>query len=140
MAPGLGTLEPGRAGNAYKLLGAVGSNLGSAVLLEGPHSSVSIATTRQPDSCSIHQQLGGTVSPLLTQLAKELWMWALSKNIILAEEYIPGITNCVADAESRTRTDRMDWSLHPELFRKINLRWGPLEVDLFASSLSNQLP
>ena len=67
-------------------------------------------------------------------------MWALSKNIILTAEHIPGITNCVADTESRTRTDQTDWSLHVELFRKINLQWSPLEVDLFASCLSNQLP
>ena len=57
------TLEPGRAGNTYKLLGAVGSTLGSAVLLEGSHSSVSTATVRQPDSCSMHHQLGGGQFP-----------------------------------------------------------------------------
>jgi len=55
---------------------------------------------------------GGEVSPLLTQLVKELWMWTLSKNIILAAEHILGTTNCEADAESRTQTDQMDWSLH----------------------------
>jgi len=80
--------------------------------------------------------LGGTVSPQLTRLAKELWMWALARDIILAAEHIPGITNCVADAESRTRADRTDWNLHPEIFKKINQQWGPLEVDLFASRLS----
>jgi len=67
-------------------------------------------------------------------------MWALSKNIILAVEHIPGTTNCEADAEFRTQTDRTDWSLNPKLFGKINLLWGSLGVDLFASRLSNQLP
>ena len=42
--------------------------------------------------------LGGTVSPQLTRLAKDLWMWALSKDVVIAAA---GITNCVADAESR---------------------------------------
>ena len=36
-------------------------------------------------------------------------------------------------------TDRTDWKLHPKLFRAIDQQWGPLEVDLFASRLSNQL-
>jgi len=46
--------------------------------------------------------MGGTVSPQLTDLAKALWMWALAKDIILTAEYIPGVTNVVADAESRS--------------------------------------
>lgn len=28
----------------------------------------------------------------------------------------------------------------PEIFQQINLLWGPLEIDLFASRLTNQLP
>ena len=46
--------------------------------------------------------LGGTVSPQLTDLAKALWLWALSRDLVLSAEYIPGATNCVADVESRT--------------------------------------
>ena len=84
--------------------------------------------------------MGGTVSPQLTDLTKDLWMWALSKDIVLSAEHIPGTTNCIADAESRTLTDRTDWKLHPQLFKMINQMWGPLEVDLFASRLSTQLP
>ena len=84
--------------------------------------------------------MGGTVSPQLTNLSKALWMWALSKDIVLTAEYIPGSTNCVADAESRTLKDRTDWKLNPLIFRAINQSLGPLEVDLFASRLSTQLP
>lgn len=84
--------------------------------------------------------MGGTVSPQLTNLSKALWMWALSKDIVLSAEYIPGETNCVADAESRTMRDRADWKLHSQIFNAINQELGPLEVDLFASRLSTQLP
>jgi len=84
--------------------------------------------------------MGGTVSPQLTDLAKTLWMWALARDIILTAEYIPGVVNVVADAESRSMQDRTDWKLHPKLFQQINQRWGPLQVDLFASRLSTQLP
>ena len=84
--------------------------------------------------------MGGTVSPQLTDLTKALWMWALSKNIVLSAEYIPGSTNCIANAASRTLTDKTDWKLHPHLLKVINQKWGPLEVDFFASCLSTQLP
>lgn len=84
--------------------------------------------------------LGGTVSPQLTDLAKALWLWALSRDLVLSAEYIPGATNCVADVESRTLRDRTDWKLHPQIFNQINQKWGPLEVDLFATRLSTQLP
>ena len=69
----------------------------------------------------------GTVSPQLTNLSKALWMWALSKDIVLTAEYIPGSTNCVADTESRTLKDRTDWKLNPLLFRAIDQSLGPLK-------------
>jgi len=84
--------------------------------------------------------MGGTVSPQLTDLAKALWLWALSKDIVLTAEYIPGRVNVVADAESRSMTDRTDWKLHTNVFQQMNKKWGPLEVDLFATRLSTQLP
>ena len=36
--------------------------------------------------------------------------------------------------------DRSDWTLCPRVFQTINHKLGPLEVDLFASRLSTQLP
>ena len=35
--------------------------------------------------------------------------------------------------------DHCDWMIHPEVFNQINTRWGPLEVDIFASRLTHQL-
>ena len=84
--------------------------------------------------------LGGTVSPQLTTLAKTLWMWALQRDITLTAQYIPGVSNIVADTESRTVRDRTDWKLSPEIFSQINQIFGPLKVDLFASRLTHQLP
>ena len=84
--------------------------------------------------------LGGTVSPQLTTLAKTLWMWALQRDITLTAQHIPGVSNIVADTESRTVRDRTDWKLSPEIFSQINQIFGPLEVDLFASRLTHQLP
>lgn len=84
--------------------------------------------------------LVGTVSPQLTSLARCLWLWALQRDIILTAQHIPGVSNLVADMESRTIRDRTDWKLNPAIYNRINHTFGPLEVDLFASRLTYQLP
>ena len=43
--------------------------------------------------------MGGTVSSQLTDLVKELWMWALNKDIILTAQHIPEVSNTIADME-----------------------------------------
>ena len=63
---------------------------------------------------------GGTVSLQLVQLAKTLWLWALQWDITLLAQHIPGVTNQVADKESRTTMDCLDWKLSLEVFQKIN--------------------
>ena len=82
--------------------------------------------------------LGGTVSRELLNLAKDLWMWCLERNIQITAQHLPGVQNHIADAESRTMVDRSDWKLNPEIFREIDRTLGPLEVDLFASRLTAQ--
>ena len=84
--------------------------------------------------------LGGTVSQELVSLTKDLWLWCLERNIHMTAQHLPGSLNCTADMESRVMRDRTDWKLHPDLFQRLNKLWGPLEVDLFASRLSAQLP
>ena len=74
----------------------------------------------------------------LLNLAKDLWMWCLERNIHITAQHLPGVMNHIADAESRTMRDRLDWKLNPVIFRKIDQTLGPLEVDLFASILTNQ--
>ena len=80
--------------------------------------------------------LRGTVSSALTSLAKSLWLLALERDIILTAKHIPGVSNEVADlrVEASERLDRLD------VFQKINQIFGPLEVDLFASRPTYQLP
>ena len=52
--------------------------------------------------------LGGTVSPALTSLAKSLWLWALERDILITAQHIPGVSNTVVDFESRLERDRSD--------------------------------
>ena len=84
--------------------------------------------------------MGGTVSNQLKDLAKELWMWALDRDITLSAQHIPGKSNTIADMESWTIRDRSDWMLCPRIFQAIKKEFGPLDVDLFASRLTFQIP
>ena len=84
--------------------------------------------------------LGGTALSQLTELAKEIWLWALNKDFFLKAQHIPGVSNTVADAESRTLWDRSDWRLCPHIFQAICEAFGSPEVDLFASRLTHQVP
>ncbi len=83
---------------------------------------------------------GGTSSPELTKLAKELWLWCMERNISLSAEHLPGVQNTIVDEESKVMKDRTDLMLCPQVFHQINQRVGPLEVDLFTTRLTAQLP
>ena len=84
--------------------------------------------------------LGGTVSKKLVTLTRNLWMWCLERNIHITAQHLPGVQNCIADMESRNMVDRMDWMLDQAIFKEIDRCFSPIEVDLFASRLTNQCP
>ena len=84
--------------------------------------------------------LGGTRSRVLVNISKELWLWCLQRGIALKAQHLPGKENLKADFVSRHLRDRTDWILNPALFNLINQMWGPLQVDLFATRFSRQLP
>ena len=85
-------------------------------------------------------KMGGTKSLALASLAKNLWEWCLERHIILEAQHIPEVLNVDADRESRVLPDNNDWQLAPQVFNNLNCLWGPLDIDLFATRLSNQLP
>ena len=84
--------------------------------------------------------LGGTVSAQATKLARELWMWCLERQIHLTAQHLPGKDNVRADTESRRMKDRSDWMLNPSIFQLIMGTFPYLEVDLFATRLTSQIP
>jgi len=85
-------------------------------------------------------KMGGTRSASMLQIAQELWDYALSNQITLTAEYLPGKVNQEADWESRNCRDFSNWRLNPLVFQSLNKIWGPLEIDLFADSMNTQLP
>ena len=78
-------------------------------------------------------------SPMLASLVFEIWQWCLQRTVSLSAEHIPGALSGIADTESRVDRDSSDWKLDPSVFACLNTLWGPLEVDLFATRLTNQL-
>ena len=65
-------------------------------------------------------------------------MWCLESNNHIQAQYLPGVMNQAAVRELRSMKDRSDWSLDHSNFQKINRLYGLLEVDIFASRLTNQ--
>ena len=102
--------------DAHQWLGTESSNSGLTVLGQRLDRDIGITATGQPDSGIIHQPLGRTVSPQLTELPKGLWLWALCRDLMLVAQHIPGVENQIADSESRELRDRLDWKLSPAAF------------------------
>ncbi|XP_056378934.1 kinesin-1 heavy chain [Hyla sarda] len=56
-------------------------------------------------------RLGGTKSECLATIAKQFWHFCLEKDIILKAEYLPGLSNSIADWNSRYLNDNTDMSM-----------------------------
>jgi hypothetical protein len=83
---------------------------------------------------------GGTRSSVLCALAMKILFWAKDNNITLKARYLQGVLNVRVDALSRNILPQTEWSLNPGTRDRL-LTWEPnLQIDLFASSLNNQLP
>ena len=67
-------------------------------------------------------------------------MWSLERGITLQVQYLPGEENVKADRESWVMRDRSDSMLNPEIFKRVLRRFSDLEINMFASRLSFQLP
>ena len=84
--------------------------------------------------------LGGTVSAHATELARNLWMWCLRREILLMAQHLPGKENVKADMELRVMRDRSDWMLNLLVFQWILRHFPYLEINLFTMQLTHQLP
>jgi hypothetical protein len=82
---------------------------------------------------------GVTHSESLTRLAVQVARWCEERNVILREQYLPGILKVIADRESRRRIDWSDWQLEPRTFQGLREDWK-VSINLFANSWNAQLP
>lgn len=81
-------------------------------------------------------RFGSIQYPHLLTLAKQIWSWFESRNIIIFASYIASIDNTIADQESRLISIDTEWSLSEETFLQISARFGSFDVDLFASIIN----
>ena len=75
----------------------------------------------------------------LNAIAREIWLWALERNIWLSASHVPGVLNVEADSASR-KDYALDseWKLNVTVFQKIDRQFGPVEIDLFATRVNTQ--
>lgn len=83
---------------------------------------------------------GGVRSAQLLAESQALLVWAAPRLSSLRAMYLPGDCNQIADSLSRWSPSPGEWSLHPEVVRKIWDLFGQAEVDLFASEVSTHCP
>ena len=84
---------------------------------------------------------GGTVSDSLFSLTGQLLRWTESNNVHLEVRYLPGQSSVLADLLSRrNQVLGAEWSLHPQVARKLIRTWGSPLLDLFATHLNAKLP
>jgi hypothetical protein len=64
--------------------------------------------------------------------------WSLRYRVRLKVVWVPRTENDLADYLSKW-DDRHDWKLIPRVFQSLCRKWGPVDVDLFASHLNCQV-
>lgn len=74
------------------------------------------------------------------RIVKQIWEWAISRDIWLISCFIPGKINVEADRLSRLLNETTEWSLSQNCFTKILHKYPEISVDLFASHLNYKLP
>ena len=76
---------------------------------------------------------GSTKSASCHQVAVKIWEWALDSHNWISAAHIAGKLNCNADRHSREFHDDIEWGRNVKCFQKIQAKFGPHDIDLFAS-------
>lgn len=92
------------------------------------------------NTCAVSyvKNFGGIKSETCNKLAKEIWLWAIERQIWVSATHIPGVEN-EADFESRNHNDNTEWMLDKGTFQQIIKIWDSPELDMFASRLNKQM-
>ena len=80
-----------------------------------------------------------STSSELFEVTKQVYEWAIPREITLSAAHIPGVENVVADRESRTHNIDTEWKLRESIFAALCEKLGTPQIDLFASRLNHQL-
>lgn len=84
-------------------------------------------------------KMGGIQYPELNKLAKDLWQWCEKRNLFVFASYISSKNNKDADDSSRNKNVDTEWELSECAFNSIFNKWGPFDIDLFASKVNAKI-
>lgn len=90
--------------------------------------------TDNTTALSYINKMGSVQHPELNDLARLIWQWCESKNIVIFASYIKSEDNWQADRASRILPPETEWSLNIDAFKVIERNFGTPEIDLFASA------
>ena len=94
------------------------------------------------NTCTVSyiKHFGGCKSQPCNSIARDIWSWAIDKNIWLSVAHLPGKLNTSADLESRNINEDCEWKLCESVFKTIcDTLSFTSNIDLFASRLNYQL-
>ena len=77
-----------------------------------------------------------TKSPSCNEITKQIWDYAIFRDLWLTVAHCPGVENMEADVASREFKDQTEWTLKQECFDYICKTFGEPSIDLFASRLN----
>ena len=120
--------------NALELTAALFSVKSLCSHKQGIH--LRIATDNSTTLYAINKQ--GSTKPYLNDIAREIWHFAIDRDIWLSAVHCPGKL-MPADEASRVFDDNIEWTLSDSLFDVICARFGQPSIDLFASRLNNKV-
>ena len=83
--------------------------------------------------------VGGSKSPVLNNIAIELWEWCIQQNIWVTAVHFAGKLNVDADLKSQSFSDKHEWMLNRNVFTDILTEFPELKMDLFTFRLTTQL-
>ena len=75
----------------------------------------------------------GSMNPSLHDLALDVSVICQDLNIIIVPEWIPRNLNVLADSLSKIKSSD-DWIVNEDIFKLYNNKWGPFNMDIFASN------
>ena len=105
-----------------------------------PRSHVLVATDNSSVVYYINKQ-GGTRSWSLWTEAQDLFRITDNLGISIRARHIPGRLNVIADQLSRAgQILPTEWSLHEGIVQSLFGRWGPPNIDLFATRYNKKCP
>ena len=81
----------------------------------------------------------GSANLRLDSVAQAIWAFAFENRVSLVAHHIAGTFNTQPDALSRVSA-RHEWTLHPAIFRQLDMMFGPHTVDRFAAAATTLLP